>query len=245
MIKFLKIFLTLLLFCNFSQASESKNLTIFAESNLSVPLVKIIRKYSKEKNVIISINFQSSFDLIERIDEGEPADIFISSHNDWIDILKQKGLIDIYSISNIAEDNLVLISSNQKFITENHNIKNIKNIFQRISNLQYGLITESEHKSLGKYSNKIIEKYNIKPHIVFRKLNEDKKSIIDFVSENKNLFALVLESSILPNDNVQIIAKIPDIEINYQISAIAGDNMELARDFIKYLEKIEFKEYFN
>jgi len=56
---------------------------------------------------------------------------------------------------------------------------------------------------------------------------------------------LVLESSILPNDNVQIIAKIPDIEINYQISAIAGDNMELARDFIKYLEKIEFKEYFN
>ena len=89
MIKFLKIFLTLLLFCNFSQASESKNLTIFAESNLSVPLVKIIRKYSKEKNVIISINFQSSFDLIERIDEGEPADIFISSHNDWINILKQ------------------------------------------------------------------------------------------------------------------------------------------------------------
>jgi molybdenum ABC transporter molybdate-binding protein len=245
MIKFLKIFLTLLFFCNFSQASESKNLTIFAESNLSVPLVKIIGEYSKEKNVIISINFQSSFDLIERIDEGEPADIFISSHKDWVNILKQKGLIDIYSISNIAEDNLVLISSNQKFITENNDIKNIQNIFQRISNLQYGLITESEYKSLGKYSNKIIEKYNIKPHIVFRKLNEDKKSIIDFVSEDKNLFALVLESSILPNDNVQIIAKIPDIDINYQVSAIAGNNMELARDFIKYLEKIEFKEYFN
>lgn len=244
MIKFLKIFL-ILLFCNFSQASESKNLTIFAESNLSVPLVKIIREYSKEKNAIISINLQSSFDLIERIDEGEPADIFISSHDDWVNILKQKGLIDIYSISNIATDNLVLISSNQKFITENHNIKNIKNIFQRISNLQYGLITESKYKSLGKYSDKIIKKYNIKPHIVFRKLNEDKKSIIDFVAENENLFALVLESSILPNDNVQIITKIPDIEINYQASAIAGDNMELARDFIKYLEKIEFKEYFN
>jgi hypothetical protein len=110
--------------------------------------------------------------------------------------------------------------------------------------MQYGLIAESEHKSLGKYSNKIISKYNIKPHTVFRKLNEDKKSIIDFVMQDKNLFALVLESSILPNDDIKIIAKIPDIDINYQASAIAGDNMEIARDFIKFLEGLEFKEYF-
>jgi len=243
---FKKILILFLLFANISHAKDSTNLTIFAESNLSVPIVKIVREYSKANNVIISINFQSSFDLIERIDDGEPADIFISSHQDWVNVLKQKGLIDIYSISNIAQDNLVLVTSNQnqRFFDKKIDSKNIEETFKEVGNMQYGIIAESEYKSLGKYSSKIIKKYNIKPHTVFRKLNEDKKSIIDFVSESKNLFALVLESGILPDDDVKIIAKIPDIEINYQASAIAGNNMELARDFIKYLEDVEFKKYF-
>ena len=58
----------ILFFSNSSYAKESENLTIFAESNLAVPLVKIIRKYSQERHVIVSINFRSSFDLIKKID---------------------------------------------------------------------------------------------------------------------------------------------------------------------------------
>jgi molybdenum ABC transporter molybdate-binding protein len=241
-----KILILILFFSNSSYAKESENLTIFAESNLAVPLVKIIRKYSQERHVIVSINFRSSFDLIKKIDEGEPADIFISSHNDWINSLKQKGLIDIYSISNISEDSLVLITSNKnkKFLESKIDKKNLSSIFTNLGSNGYALIAESEYKSLGKYSSKIVKKYNIKPNVVFRKLNEDKKSIIDFVAEDKNLFALVLESAVLPKDDVNIVAKIPDIEINYQASAIAGNNMELARDFITFLEEVEFKKYF-
>ena len=59
--------------------------------------------------------------------------------------------------------------------------------------------------------------------------------------EVKKIFAIVLKSSILAKDNIKIIANIPDIDIKYQASVIARDNMDLARDFIKYLENIEFK----
>ena len=240
-----KILILFLLLTNISYAKDSNNLIIFAESDLAIPLVKIIRKYSKEKNVVVSINFDSSFDLINKIDDGEPADIFVSSHKDWVDALKQKGVIDIYSLVNIAEDNLVLITSNknERFFKEKLDSKNLKLIFNRLNKMGYSLIADSEHKSLGKYSSKIIEKYDIKPNRVFRKLNEDRKSIIDFVSDDKNIFALVLESAILQKDNVRIVAKIPDIAINYQASAIAGNNMKLARDFIKFLEGLDFKKF--
>ena len=240
-----KILILFLLLTNISYAKDSNNLIIFAESDLAIPLVKIIRKYSKENNVVVSINFDSSFDLINKIDDGEPADIFVSSHKDWVDSLKQKGVIDIYSLVNIAEDNLVLITSNknERFFKEKLDSKNLKLIFNRLNKMGYSLIADSEHKSLGKYSSKIIEKYDIKPNRVFRKLNEYIKSIIDFVSDDKNIFALVLESAILPKDNVRIVAKIPDIAINYQASAIAGNNMKLARDFIKFLEGLDFKKF--
>jgi molybdenum ABC transporter molybdate-binding protein len=243
LIKYYCKILLILFFGNIAYGEEPKNLTIFAESNLAVPLVKIIREYSKEKNIIISINFKSSSDLIQKIDEGEPADIFISSHQDWVNVLKQKGLIDIYTIANIAEDNLVLITSINDDNFSN-NDQNLEDIFKKMNYLGYSLVTDSDDNSLGKYSNKIIKKYKIKKNRVFRKLNEDRKSIIDFLSENKKLFAIALNSSILPKDNVKIIAKISDIEINYQVSAIAGDNMELARNFIKYLEEIDIRKYF-
>lgn len=245
MIRKIIIILSFLISIN-SYAKESTNLTIFAESNLALPLSEIVRKYSREKNTIVSINFSSSLDLISKIDEGDPADIFISSHEDWVKTLKQKGLIDIYSLVNIARDELVLITSikNEEFFQEEIDLDNLEAIFERLNIMHYNLISDSDFRSLGRYSNEIIEKYHINPIRVFRRVNEDKKSMIDFVAEDNRLFALVLKSEILPTDNIKIVSTINDLHINYQASVIAGNNMDVARDFIKFLESQNSQNFF-
>jgi molybdate transport system substrate-binding protein len=89
-------------------ASQSRNLTIFAEPNLALPLTKIARQYSRDANVIVSLNFTSANSLLSNIDSGEPVDLFISAHNGWIEMLHQKGVVDIYNIGYITQDELVL-----------------------------------------------------------------------------------------------------------------------------------------
>jgi septum site-determining protein MinD len=153
-------FLFLFFVAQNSFASPSRNLTIFTEPNLSLALTKISRLYSQKFNVIVSINFNSSADLINEIDFGEPADVFISSHEDWIEILKQKGLVDVYNVSNIAKDKLVLATSikNDKIsLDEARKMGSINKILKFISYKKMPIIIDSEYTSLGRYRSKIIK----------------------------------------------------------------------------------------
>ena len=228
-----------------SYAKNPTNLTIFSESNMTYALTKIARYYSKKKNVAISINFNSSFDLINNIDLGEPADIFVSSHIDWVKNLSQKGLVDRYSSLNFAQDQLVLVTSknNKKLTIEDlKEAPQLNQILKIISQKKVPLIVGSQYSSLGRYTAKILEESNIDNFQIFQKLNEDKKSITDFINQNNDYCAIVMASEIKNNKNITILSEVPFVEIDYRALVIAGDNMENARKFIAFLQEPEAKK---
>jgi ABC-type molybdate transport system substrate-binding protein len=78
-----KKLLNFLVFCIFftsistkSFGSQSRNLKVFAEPNMALALSKIARIFSQKNNVIVSINFSSSFDLINEIDLSECYNLY-------------------------------------------------------------------------------------------------------------------------------------------------------------------------
>jgi molybdate transport system substrate-binding protein len=227
-------------------AKKVNNLTVFSESNMTYPLVKIARLYSSTGNSAVSINFNSSYDLIQNIDIGEPSDIFISSHSDWIDRLKQKGLVDVYSLSNIAKDRLVLVTSksNNKVNSVKINQQaDIKEIFKEMNNQRATLIVDSALTSLGKYTDVILKENGMSSQRIYRKTLEDKKPIIDFISENNEYFGIVLASAVKNYDNIVVLRTI-DSDIYYQALVIAGTNMDKARDFLKFIKSDAAKNVF-
>lgn len=218
---------------------ESENLTIFSESNTAYPLTKIARLYSSEGNAVVSINFSSSSDLIQNIDAGEPADVFISSHPSWIETLKQKGLVDVYNLANIAKDRLVLVTSrNNNKINQNTfaKVDDINQILKSIDHKHIPLIIDSSDTSLGRYSSDILKKAHISSQKIYHRVNEDKKTIVDFINDNDQYCGIVTASAINDYDNIVVVKEILDSEIYYQALVIAGDNMEMARDFLKFLK---------
>ena len=234
-------------------AKEASNITIFAESDMAKVLAEISRNYSKENNTIVSINLNSSSQLINEIDSGEPADVFISSHEDWIEMLKHKGLVDVYNISNIAKDKLVLVMSDKNTNIDLSNIKklgDINKILKFISKKETPLVViiDSEYTSLGRYSAKIIKDAKIndgnvyKDNDIYKKVEEDKRTVISLLEENNNFCAIVLASSLVNQKNIKIIADIPNLDIYYQALVIAGDDMKEARNFLKFLKSDKAKE---
>jgi molybdate transport system substrate-binding protein len=257
MVKKIKIIAILMLaFANNVVAAESEqesikvkkvnNLTILSESNMTYPLVKIARLYSESKNSTVSINFNNSHALIKDIEAGEPADIFISSHPDWIENLKQKGLVDVYNLANLAKDNLVLVTSrNKKADTSKiSQIYDIKTIFREIIRQRSSLIVDSNHTSLGKYTDTILQKDGFMNQIVYRKNIEDKKHIADFINQNDEYYGIILTSSVKDYNNILVLKTIEDIEIHYQALAIAGNNMDKARDFLEFIKSQQAKDIF-
>lgn len=247
--KFLRLssFILIIIF-GFSQITKAKNvenLTIFSENNMTYAMTKIVRNYAKKENIAISINFNSSSELINDIDSGEPADIFISSHLDWVKNLSQKGLVDQYSSLNFAKDKLVLVISKDNNKINLREIKkndNLNDVLQLISQKRIPLIVGSDYSSLGKYTKKIINDSKISNFQIFQKAEEDKKSIIDFVDNHQDYCAIVMRSEIKDDDKIVVLASIPPVDIDYRALVIAGNNMENARKFIKYLKGEEAQD---
>ena len=246
----LMTFVCLIIFSGNVYADKSRkidNLTIFSESNMTYPLVKVARLYSQKKSAIVSINFDYSAQLIANINDGEPADVFIASHPDWIEILKQKGLVDVYNLTNVAKDKLVLVASkNNKKLKTVQIIKSdeINKILRLIINQNIPLIVDSENTSLGKHTKTILREAKISNQKVHHRVSEDKKSIVDLINESDEYCGIVLVSSIKNYDNIVVLKELDNSEIYYQALVIAGDHMEKARDFLKFIKSDEMKKIF-
>ncbi len=223
------------------------NLVIFSENNMTYPLVKIARLYSDKKKVVVSVNFDHSNQLIKDIDEGEPADVFISSHPDWIEILKHKGLVDVYNLANVARDKLLLVVSknNKKLnIEELSKLADIKQILEAINKQKIPLVIDSVNTSLGKYTDSILDKAKISGQKVYHRPVGDKQHISSFINNSDEYCGIVLASSIKNYENIVVIKEIEDHEIYYQALVVAGSNMDEARDFLKFIKSDAVREIF-
>ncbi len=216
-------------------SSQSRNLTIFTESNMALAITKILHIYSQKNNVIVSVNFGSSEDVITGIDSGEPSDVLISAHRDLIDNLRQKGLIDVYNIGYVAKDQLSLITlkNNPQQLEEK---STIEDYLQILNQNKSTLVIDYEGTSSGKISQDFLNNFPIENITLVKKVAEDKSEIIKSLEADNSLYALVLKSQIRANDNVKILATKSDKNIFYQALVIAGDNMEAAREFLRFLK---------
>lgn len=241
-----KIFLFSFFFI-FSQnsfANNSRNLTVFAEQNMVPALVKIASIFSRQNNVIISVNFNSSLESVSDIDMGEPADVFISAHHEIIETLKQKGLVDIYNISYIARDQLKLITSKNNPRINSSLIKadiGFREALIALNADKATIVIDQEDGTSGSYSESLVNSLSLTELKLFKKLKEDKTAIFDIIQNSPENYAILLASQIKNKKDLLVLATAKGSNILYQALVVAGDNMEISREFLKFLKSNEAK----
>ena len=92
-------------------AAQPVNLTISAAASLQDASAELKTSFEeKNKNVTITYNLAASGTLQKQIEEGAPADLFISAGKTQMDALSQKGLIAEESRKDLLGNELVLIA---------------------------------------------------------------------------------------------------------------------------------------
>jgi molybdenum ABC transporter molybdate-binding protein len=230
-----------------SFASQPKNLAILAEPSMVEALTKIARIYSRNHSTTISISFADSSQLIQSIEDGESSDVFISAHRYWIDILKQKGLVDIYNIGHITNDSLVLVTSKENFRIPSELLASDLDFFKSLEILNkynLNLIIDNEGSSLGQYSKQMLKNLGMTSIRTYEKLLEDRTSVPNLIKNNPDSYAIFLSSQIKENGNFRLISRLKNQQIFYQALVIAGDNMDIAREFVKFLKTKQVQRIF-
>ena len=91
-------------------AAQEQRLTVFAAASLKEALDEVNAAFTQEKGGSVAASYAASSQLIKQIEQGAPADVFISADLDWMYYGAQKNLIRRDTRVNLLGNRLVLIA---------------------------------------------------------------------------------------------------------------------------------------
>ena len=83
---------------------------VFAAASLKNALDDITAQYQRDTGKSIRVSLAASSTFAKQIENGAPADIFISADLDWMDYLAKRNLIKPDTAHNLLGNKLVLIA---------------------------------------------------------------------------------------------------------------------------------------
>jgi molybdate transport system substrate-binding protein len=90
--------------------AQDKSLTVFAAASMKNALDAVDAAYSAKTGVHIVASYAASSTLAKQIEQGAPADIFLSADTDWMDYAIDKKTINEPTRVNLLGNSIVLIA---------------------------------------------------------------------------------------------------------------------------------------
>ena len=91
-------------------AAQDKTLTVFAAASMKNALDDIDAAYTAKTGVKIVASYAASSALAKQIEQGAPADVFVSADTDWMDYAVSKKSINEPTRVNLLGNSIVLIA---------------------------------------------------------------------------------------------------------------------------------------
>lgn len=217
---------------------------ISAAVSLKDALAEIQTNYqAKNPQIKLLYNLGASGSLQKQIEQGAPADIFISAAPKQMNELEQKNLINKATRKNLVENKLVVVVpvASKLAITKYEDL--MQDTVQKIA------IGETNVVPAGQYAQQALLKLgvweNIKDKVVYAK---DVRTVLAYTETGNVEAGIVYKTDAASSQKVRIAATAPEGShqpIAYPIAVLSGAKQSKAADeFVAYLFGAESKAIF-
>ena len=90
--------------------AEDRTLTVFAAASMKNALDEVDAAYTAKTGVRFTVSYAASSVLARQIEQGAPADVFVSADTDWMDYAASKKTINEPTRVNLLGNSIVLIA---------------------------------------------------------------------------------------------------------------------------------------
>lgn len=97
-------------------AAQQKSITVFAAASMKNALDDVDDAYGKQSGVKVVASYDASSALMKQIEQGAPADVFLSADLKWMDYGAEHHLIKTDTRFDLLGNRLVLIAPNDSKI---------------------------------------------------------------------------------------------------------------------------------
>src|SRR6266480_1130852 len=216
--------------------AQGKDVVVFAAASLKNALDDIAGLWQRETGKKAVISYAASNTLIKQIEQGAPADIFISADLDWMDYGQQKDLIRPDSRSNLLGNRLVLIAPKDSSISAN-----IQPGFDLAALLKGGRLAMGNVDAVpaGKYGKASLEKLGVWDSVKDKIAQaESVRAALLFVSRGEAPLGIVYQTDAAADPGVKIVGIFPENThppIIYPVALTKESTNPDAQMFLNYL----------
>ncbi|MEN4805895.1 molybdate ABC transporter substrate-binding protein [Pantoea agglomerans] len=220
------------------QAVAADNITVFAAASLTNAMQDIASRYKQEKGVTVVSSFASSSTLARQIEQGAPADLFISADQQWMDDAVAKKSVITSSRYTLLGNDLVLIaprSAAAKAVTLDPQTD-----WKTLLHGERLAVGDPDHVPAGIYAKEALQKLGawegVAPSLAPA---NNVRAALALVERNETPYGIVYGSDAVASDKVQVVGHFPATShkpVEYPMAIVNDHDSAAVKAFYDYLK---------
>jgi molybdate transport system substrate-binding protein len=225
--------------------AQGNSLTVFAAASMKNALDDIDAAYTARTGIKIVASYAASSALAKQIEQGAPADIFVSADTDWMDYAISKKTIQESTRVNLLGNSIALIAPKDSTIEH----LAIEPGFDLAKLAGYGKIATGDVRAVpvGKYAKAALEKLGAwqaaEPKFA---MAESVRAALTLVARGEASLGIVYATDARVEPGVKIVGSFPSDShpaIIYPVAATTTAKAE-ASDYLAFLRSSAAKTIF-
>lgn len=225
-------------------SAEPVSLTILAAASLTDVCDELKTRFEAENpNISVSISYGGSGALQTQIEEGAPADVFMSAAQKQMNALNEEGLMDSDSIVQLLENKVVLVVPKEGDTSVTS--------FEDVATDAVTMIGLGEPGSVpvGQYSEEIFESLGILDEVTAKaNYGSDVRTVLSWVETSAVDCGVVYATDAYTTEDVSIVCEAPEgscTPVIYPVGVVAAsEHPDEAAAWLEFIQSEESMELF-
>ena len=224
--------------------ARAAEVLVFAAASLKTALDEVAAEWTAQTGVEAGVSYAASSALARQIEEGAPAEVFLSADLDWMDHLEERELIVAESRRDLLGNRLALIAEGREAAPVE-----IAPGFDLAGMLGEGRLAVAEVASVpaGRYAKAALESLGVWEAVEPKLAQaENVRAALAFVAQGEAPYGIVYATDAGAEDNVTVVGTFPEEShprIVYPGALVAGAGPEAAA-FLDHLSGPEARAAF-
>lgn len=221
---------------------QTDTLTVFAAASLKESLDEAAAAYREKTGQEVRVSYAASSALARQIEQGAPADAFVSADLDWMDYLQQRNLIDVASRRNLLGNTLVLVAPKSS-AAKPMKLKRGTNLLPLLGADGRIALALTASVPAGKYAKASFESLGmwtaLQPRVAEA---ENVRAALMLVTRGETPLGVVYGSDAQAEPGVRVLGTFPadsHPRIVYPVARVAASKQPQAKAFVEWLAKPE------
>lgn len=225
--------------------AQFHDVLVFAAASLKDALDEANSLFLFENGSGVRMSYGASSALAKQIENGAPADVFISADLDWMDYVAERKLIQPDTRAKFLGNRLVLVANaNSKILlTISPNFP----LAQALADSRLAMADPAAVPA-GKYGKAALEKLGVWDSVAGKIAPaQDVRAALTLVSRGEAALGIVYQTDAAADKNVKVIGTFPEAThppIVYPMAILASSNNGVAPVYVQYLLSPKAEPFF-